>query len=376
MRLSMMMSFSLYLLCRHRVTSSESLPSENRTLLNGADFENVLEIFLADLKKGFLDKYVPRHVTIVGGSLDDLQQAQSLFGIYPFIICEESIKCGYSKKFSQGNFVIIFLEDLSNDTIAKIIDVLSNCRKCKVLFVFNGVIGISDVWFIFNTALEYNVAFSELVHRQKDSIELYSNFVGTNCSIGAKLVTVWRSGTSLKTIENWAFQSPRMNGCPVSISSLTFTPKMIIEEKENGSLTIVGGREGKLVLTLSDKLNFSIALRYPSVADQLKFSRKVSIMNDVASGISEIGIGRLRPANNLNYTIVVSVPYDRECITWGVPRLMNFSNDIVWVEFSWEVWASIGMIFGITCVVGYAHQNYVTSMNGKSIDVHVEILYH
>ncbi|XP_048510265.1 uncharacterized protein LOC125500696 [Athalia rosae] len=166
-------------------------------------------------------------------------------------------------------------------------------------------------------------------------------------------------------MKDWAFQDRNLNGCPVFVSISSFVPKMMIETSKNGSLKIAGGIEGELVLAIADKLNFTLALRSPSASERLKYSRKASILNDVLSGTAEIGIGRLRPTNDMEGKVVRSVMYDTECITWGVPRIVRWSNNVVWVEFTPKVWAIVGMIFAIGCATGYASHRIDSSAGVK-----------
>ncbi|XP_068989292.1 uncharacterized protein [Neodiprion pinetum] len=274
-------------------------------------------------------------------------------------------KCAFLERFSERTLVIVFLNKFSEKKFRKNVDILSRCQTCHVLFVSSTIMPVNNIRSIFIWAHEHNMPYTEFAQLAKDVVELYSRFVTKNCSTEARLTRVWRPGMDLGQINTWAFKLNDLNGCPVSVSSLTFTPKMMIRESENGSLIIVGGREGKLLLTLADKLNFTIALRHPSMADRMKYSRKVAIINDVINGTTEIGIGRLRPTNEMQNRIAVSAAYDDECITWGVPRVLSWKDDIVFMEFSGTVWAAVGVVFVASWVLGYVHRNIVLSENVK-----------
>ncbi|XP_048510801.1 uncharacterized protein LOC125500774 [Athalia rosae] len=348
-----------------RVTSSPRISYlHNHTLRKDEGNKwDMVGKFFADFNEAYLKKYEPRQITITGvPKHENIQKALKPFlKSYPHIICTETRDCGYSKIFSDGNFVIIFLDDLTEETFMKNSRIISRCEKCKLLFLCDGKIQNNGVRLMFALATKQNVPYSELAYLNADGIGLYSEFLGINCTMEARLVEIWRPGTDLDRINQWAYKFHDLNGCPVTVSSLNFTPKMMIEEYKNGTVKIVGGREGKLMLEAAEKFNFSLTLKYPTMTDRLRYSQRAAIMKDVASGVAEIGIGRLRPSDHFRDRVSMSVAYDNDCLTWGVPRFVNRANDVIFVEFSGMVWAMITLIFGVACVAGYLHR-YFTSL--------------
>ncbi|XP_048510800.1 uncharacterized protein LOC125500773 [Athalia rosae] len=362
----------ILMICDQVLSSLEKPYSKNHTLKERAkDERNIIEDFFLDLKnsKDFV-KYKPRLVTIAGVSRnDDVQRAlKPLFRNYPYIICTNGEKCEYPEIFSRGNFAVIFLNNLTETTFMQNIKIISRCRKCRVLFLCGGIIESDDVQLIFNLALKQNVAHTELAHFNPQSIDLYSKILGENCTMEAGLIDVWRPGTGLEKINRWAYRYYDRKGCPVVVSSMNFAPKMIIEEYKNGSRKIVGGLEGNLILEAARRLNFTVVLKHPSVVDRMKYSQKSAIMIDIVFENAEIGIGRLRENNFLLTIMDFSVPFDSECVTWGVPRIMSWSDDIVFVEFSKLVWAAVTIMFVFICLIGYVHrQSTLIEADDKNI---------
>lgn len=209
--------------------------------------------------------------------------------------------------------------------------------------------------------------YIEFALGKNNAIRLYSNFVAANCSVQVQLVSIWRPGIILDNVQDRVFRPKDLNGCPISVSSSNFTPKMVIEEKEDGSLIAADGQEGKLLWAIAERLNSTIVLQIPLMVDQTKYSKRMSIINDVINESVEIGIGRIRPTNGLYELVEFSATYDEECVTWGVPRLINWPYNILWLEFSWEVWAYVGFVFCMSCAIEYTHQNMIFTKNRKSV---------
>ncbi|XP_048510264.1 uncharacterized protein LOC125500695 [Athalia rosae] len=212
--------------------------------------------------------------------------------------------------------------------------------------------------------MKENLTFSELAHFDGDGIGLYSKFYGKNCTIEARLVDIWRPGTGREKINEWAYKFHHHGGCPVVISSLTFTPKMMVKNYKNGSRKIIGGREGKLILEAAQRLNFSIVLTYPSIDDRMRFSLKSAILVDIIFERADIGIGSLLRTNYFSGLTEFSVPYDDECVTWGVPRIMSWSNDVVFVEFSGLVWIAVTLMFIVICLMGNVDRKFTLTKAG------------
>lgn len=353
-----------FLLCDRAKSSRYSVLHNDEPLLD-TERNDLLGRFLVELKStsDCLRIPRPRHVTFVGASISYKQLVQPVFENFPKILCSGARRCGYNEQFSEGNFVIAFVEDPREKEAY--VEILSRCKECSVLFVCDKNVTLDDVSTVLNLGFEQNIVKVYLAKVENYVVRVYSSFLDPNCSVSTRLLMEWEPGVSMdKYCTHSVFTLRNLNGCPVTITSLSFPPKMLIEEDENGSLTIVGGLEGKLVLTLAEGLNFTISLRYPSDEEQLKLSRKLAIVNDVASGISEMGIGRLRPTDKYGDLITLSNSYDEEFINWGVPPMIKWSDDIVWVEFSFEVWICIGFVFGVTCIIGYANRN-ILSMNSE-----------
>lgn len=347
----------------HRVTSTRLQYLSK----DASNMDNMIENFLVQFEKSCLKKYEPRQVTAIGPSTTYLDRVKPLFKIYPSVICSmDSEECPYSDDFSPGNFVVLIMSDLDEVTVERNIKTISPCgAKCKILIIFDGTSDVRKIGLLFAKAELQNLGNIDFAHRDGNVVKLYTNIVTSNCtSADVRLILIWTPGVSMNSIDTRYSALRDLNGCPVSISTSSFEPKMILHNDSSGSLTISGGREGELVLALAKKLNFTLDLRSPSATERLKYSRKASIVNDVVSGIADIGIGRLRPTNDLDQQLSHSVTYDDECITWGVPRIMEWSNNVVSVEFSTKVWALVALVFVVGCATGYSFDKIYSPETG------------
>ncbi|XP_020710303.2 uncharacterized protein LOC110117219 [Athalia rosae] len=363
MQLLKLLCLSVSMICE-RVTSlsSGSFLKNNTSGNNEGSKWNVLEEFFADFNEAYLKKYEPRQITITSVPTNgEIQRAFDLFyRNWPYIVCPDTENCKYPRNiFNNGNFVIIFLRNLTEEIFMENAKIISLCKECRVLFLSDGIIQRDDVRMIFELAVQANISSSELAHLTEDGVGLYSEMLGDECTMEAYLIDFWKPGVSSERINRWAFKYHDCKGCPYVVSSMTFKPKMIMAGYKNGTRSIVGGLEGKLLLEAAKQMNFTIVMRHPSIVDRMKYSRKSSILKDVTIENAEIGIGRLLQTNYMRDLVEFSVPYDVECVTWGVPRIMSWSSDIVFVEFSKLVWAAVMVMFVVICIVAYVHRQSI-----------------
>lgn len=334
--------------------------------------DNIWEKFFIQFKKSYVEMFNPQQFTLIGSLGESLDRADEFFQIYPNVVYaikkeDKFISCSFIE-CREGNFVIIFLDELQVEDILKnILKFLSNCTKCKVLFASEETYEIDEIKSLLVPTGNRDVGYVKFALLDQDVIKIYGKSIGNNCSLEIRLIDVWKPGTDLDTMNTWQLRVSDLNGCPVSVSTSSFEPKMILRNTENGGITVAGGREGELVLVVAEKLNFTMKLMSPSTVDRLKYSRKASIIKDVVSGDAEIGIGRLRPTNDIDKSLVFSVRYDEECITWGVPRLRIWSTDLVTVEFTHRVWALVGLTFVLGFTIGCIFKKFDYQKNGKGL---------
>ncbi|XP_068989724.1 uncharacterized protein [Neodiprion pinetum] len=208
----------------------------------------------------------------------------------------------------------------------------------------------------------------ELAHIGDEAVKFYQRNIERNCSLAVRLATVWRPGTKLTKVESWLTNIKDFYGCPISVGTFTYLPKMVISENKNGSSTVIGGRDGMLLLHIAKRLNFTLVITQPSVRmDDSNYSRKSAITEAVASGAIGFAAVRLHPTAYLNSPIKLSVPHDVECLTWGVPHIVINAENIILTEFSWELWVVIWLVFSLTCGVAYVSMNKAIKAKPKRV---------
>lgn len=330
------------------------------TSFNGID--TVLEKFFVALNKAYLRKEEPWYIVALSKSTVSLDGILNpYFRRYPMVVCSDVRACSYPGAFISSSLFTVFLDDLHQDTLAKNSRILSSCKSdCKLLFVLlNDTVSINDTdlikFFRYNT--KRDLGHGELIHANKDLVRHYSASKSDNCSVKIDSGFVWRPGSDLRDVNMELFRLRDHKGCPMTIAATPHMSKVVAEKNEDGSFRIVGGRDGMLALMIAEKFNRTVDFKYPDSSDTME------TMYMIIFGTADFVITRLYPKRN-NAMISV-MTFENECITLAVPRIMKGSYDVVVSEFPWDVWALIGIVFVIGCILERISESFILTRNGN-----------
>lgn len=346
-----------YLIIFQCLVSSEYLLPEIKSSLLIDNKEDIAQKFFVDFSKPFLSVNKIYHITVVGESNNNLKQVHRFYRDLSYSLCNKGTeKCvDPSVKFSSRSIMIFFLDDLEENKFKENIKFVTGCRsKCRFIFVLTGKVESDKILSFFRITLNEALIFVRLILIKEDSVRVYDRVQTNNCSVGVELKFIWRPGLKIKKRYFKPMSKYDLRGCPYNISTMEYLPKMKIEVDKNGTRKITGGRDGLLVLLLAEKLNFTINIKKPPKYGDVHSSRKLGIINDVILRKSEFGVGRLRQLRDFEDKVAFSNWHDHECITWAVPSLMTGLGNVFWNEYSPEVWSLIGLVFLLSCLIGYA----------------------
>lgn len=346
-------------LCQGLVDMSRQSFLQNQTMLaiDGDGDGDILEQFFVEFNRVYLRVNEPRSVFVIGLSTDNVRQVQPLTEIYPHVICTDVETCAFPDSFSAGSFVIIFLEDLTEETLNKNLKIQSDAKyDGTFLFVcLKKVIRNDEILSFLQYQWKRDLGYAEFVHVESNVVRHYGFIVAPNCTFETTSRFAWRPGSDLSTINSWAFQILNLNGCPVNVSVFSSLPTMTVDIRPNGSSTIVGGPEGRLVLAIAEKLRFTVTLidNLTAIVPGHRYyaHTRSDVLHQVEHRNAAFGIGQFRATSELMKKVQFSRPYGVACVTAAVSLKPNDSHNLVWSEFSWQVWALIGLVFIIGCVI-------------------------
>lgn len=316
------------------------------------------EAFLVQYARTIVKKHKPWHMLFVGGSAKDNRPVYPLFNGYPYVVCKDPERCVHPTSLNRRIFVVMILDDLNIETVKKNAQVLSRVgRQSRCLLVHKGVLRKGEIPLFFNRLMEQVPSLCELVNFDKKIVRHRRTFLENNCSLGIESSSVWRPGSDLSNADSWAFEIRDFNGCPVGVSTMESMPSMQIDVNPNGPISIIGGHEGELVLAIEKKLNCTMSLDRSSIVGSMQSITKESLLKAVGSKVADFIIGQFRPTVELMETFEYSKSYHQACVTWGVSLNSNPTSNFISAEFSWQVWALIGIISVIGCVINHVSYN-------------------
>ncbi|XP_069686242.1 glutamate [NMDA] receptor subunit 1-like [Periplaneta americana] len=227
---------------------------------------------------------------------------------------------------------------------------------------------------IFEFCWQFKIVNVVIVRLHRGAINTYTYFPfsATHCSNGSVLrhLCSVKNGTKIQHCDSpWANKAANLHGCELKLTTLMLKPDVFLKNYTNGTVRI-GGIEGRIALTLADRMNFTMSIL--PVSDGTRWGWKNSkgkltgLVGDVAYGRSDLGFSQvLRHYDRYKY-LDFSTTYKMEYVTWAVPidAKRPSAYHSLSIEFSSGTWLLIGFVLFISAgILNFLKRNNITDQN-------------
>ncbi|XP_024946194.1 uncharacterized protein LOC107273118 [Cephus cinctus] len=312
--------------------------------------------FIKDLKRDYLDVKEHRQITVLARNINLLRTVNPLYRDHP-IYTGRHANITRSLQYSKIGYVFIFVDNLKDDYLNVCFQDLPNTYKAKVILVVFGSLTVDEIRKMYEMAYTRKTVNILVIHFHESVAQLYRPQVEyKTCTYGANVVGNWSVETGLRMEKKVFDKMMNYQTCPVRIVTLNLEPVMRITEGNNETLRIVGGLEGKLILTFADYMNFTPIVKYPqnkNVPMWKTSSEESDLIDELIMGKADIGVGQLRPSNSDRLRLDFSFTYNYECLTWTVPLIIDWNKNLLFSEFSTISWILIILIIILSAVQQY-----------------------
>ncbi|RLZ02175.1 Ionotropic receptor 137 [Cephus cinctus] len=308
--------------------------------------ERVLEKFFLDVENYLMQDCPSRHVTIIAPNNQLLRAATPIFRGRPYFVGTNSKVIVQSREYANENCVFLFSYKIYYDY--SILSYLPSDYNTKIHMVSTIDISEDEMKNIFSLASYGLMENVTIIFLQNNDLKAFKVFPYTrNCMREIRLSYIWGPDKGLKTYY-YDDDSPRnLNKCSIPISTLSLKSTITVHENPDGTLDILGGPEGNLILTFAETLNFTAAVKYPDIQEwEGEINNTViGLLGDIANRKSVIAIGQMLPNLGKHAYSDFTLSYDQGCVTWTTPLITVFKEDVLYSEFKVYLW--IAVLFSI-----------------------------
>ncbi|RLZ02176.1 Ionotropic receptor 138 [Cephus cinctus] len=316
--------------------------------------ERLLEKFLMDANSHLMQNCPSRQTSIIAPKDQLLRDATQIFKSRPFFVGTNSEVIVQSLEYAEENCVFVFVDTIDYDYLSTTFSHLPSNYDTKVHITSTTHVPVDEVNNIFNLMYEKsfeNVIFTFLDHNVFKAFQAF--YYTTHCRREIRISYVWRHNSGLEKYYYHDHYPRNLNKCSVPISTLPTRDSITIREYSNGTLRILGGLEGNLILMFAEKLNFTAAVKYPEIRVRygtMNDNTTFGLVGDIANIKSKIAIGKLMWSVKRRALSDATASYNHECVVWTIPIITAASTGgVLYSEFHEYPWAAILMSIIFSC---------------------------
>ncbi|RLZ02174.1 Ionotropic receptor 136 [Cephus cinctus] len=318
--------------------------------------ERLFEKFLMDAESLLMQNCPSRQMGIITPKNQLLRAATPLFKSRPCFVGTNSKVMVQSREYANKNCVFVFIDKIDYDYLSTIFNHLPSNYDTKVRILStnnllkDGVRNILDL--AYDNSIE-NVSITFLANNVFKAFQMYP--FTKSCKTKVRVSYAWASDKGLKTYYYDDHFPRNFNKCPVPISTMPLEDTINFHENPDGTLEVLGGPEGNLILTFAEELNFTALVKYPKIRDWegVVNNTIVGLLGEIANKKSLIAFGQLRPTVTRQKYSDFTISYSYQCIVWTTPMITTSTEDILYSEFGIYLWIAVVLLITFSCVFIY-----------------------
>ncbi|KAG4066326.1 hypothetical protein HA402_000550 [Bradysia odoriphaga] len=212
---------------------------------------------------------------------------------------------------------------------------------------------LSNCWALYIT----NVHILASTLRESEELYLYTYYPYTveHCEIVKPVVqNIFVNGTFVHNASMFPLKLQNFYECPVTVSTYSFWPFMILTESNNGSYHM-DGLDGKTLRVIANHLNFTpiVKLALKNVVKEIKvevYSEKQSTLKPslhmLSDNTANLSIGGLVASTQRLKLYDMCVPYHHGSLRFAVPPGKKFSSlEKIFFPFRYKIWYCLSVLF-------------------------------
>ncbi|RLZ02281.1 Ionotropic receptor 139 [Cephus cinctus] len=341
--------------------------------------ERLLEKFLMDAESYLMQNCPSRQTSIIAPKNQLLRVATPLFKGRPCFVGNNSKVMVTSREYANKNCVFVFIDRIDYDYLSTILSHLPSDYNTKVRILSTKNLLIDDIRNVLDLAHDKSTENITITFLENNVFKAFQLCPFTrNCKREVRLSYAWVPDKGLKTYYYDDCSSRNLNNCPVSISTLPLEDVMSVHENPNGTLTVLDGVDGNLILRFAEKLNFTAIVKYPEIRDWERTVNNtiVGLVGDVANRKALIAIGRLLPTLSRHELSGFTKSYDDACVVWTTPAITGATEDVLYSEFSTYLWITVVSSIIFSCIFIYILSRIRSKNRNRQscIDVAIDVI--